>query len=1085
VAPSGTDFSPCPSNCTTEYPVAVDNQHAATVASAVVSSTGGSPTNNQIVLTLATSSIAAGDGVTVTAGGVTNPQTADSSYQMQESTSADTAPASSPAYTVSASSPASITATQGGDQTATVGTAFKVLMQAEVQDGYGNPVGGATVTFTAPPTTDSHGTAQPSGTFSSCPDNTPTTTSSQCLTHTDASGLATASAFTADGTAGTYSVSAGVTTATGTASTAFALKNTSATASSVTPGTVSVSPSTAGASGATYTVTFKTNTALAAGQVIELVAPNGTTFPSCPLSPQGCANPTVTYGSTSPQTAAGVDYANATPAVGPGSSTTSATNNQIDITVQATAADPTFSGIPANTPVTVTITGAVNPTGASQDYIIDEADQADQTPVGTSSYAITPAVASKLLVRSGDGQATTVATPFAQPLSVTAVDKYGNPVLHGTPVTFVLQSSAGAGGTFPGSSTQQTDQTDDSGHATSSTITAGTVAGSWPATAELSGGNSPVGFTLTNQPGAPAKLVQATGGGQSSQVTVAFTNPLTAVAEDQYDNAVPNTPVTFTVVPGAGGAAASFAACPANPAATPVTQCVVDTDTNGEAASSAFTANTVAGAFTVTASTPAGGQASYAETNTAGPPSSVAVISGDNQLAQVGTPFASPVVVEAVDAYGNPAPGTTISFSLPASGPGASFAGNQPAASAVTDNQGRASSPDFTANSVAGPWLFTAEVSGQPSTAHQVQENNTAGPAFGYTVHSGSGQSAHVGRDFATPISVRVTDVDHNPVPGQTITFTLPTGQPTGTFDGWATIAKVTTDSDGVAAAPPVQAGLQPGTYLVTASTVVNGKPVQLQISLTNTDGYWLAGSDGSVQSFGDAPRLGSLAGDHLNQPIVGMAALPDGSGYWLVASDGGIFSFGKAVFHGSTGGVHLNQPIVGMASTPDGRGYWLVARDGGIFAFGDARFYGSTGGVHLNQPIVGMAAAPGGNGYWLVASDGGMFAFGPGARFYGSTGGIRLNKPVVGMAAAPAGNGYWLVASDGGIFAFGPGARFYGSTGNVTLAQPIVGMAAAPGGHGYWFVAHDGGIFAYGQDATYAGSGSGSGEPVVGMAEG
>ncbi|HET6963643.1 MAG TPA: hypothetical protein VFH58_02655, partial [Acidimicrobiales bacterium] len=47
VAPSGTDFSPCPSNCTTEYPVAVDNQHAATVASAVVSSTGGSPTNNQ------------------------------------------------------------------------------------------------------------------------------------------------------------------------------------------------------------------------------------------------------------------------------------------------------------------------------------------------------------------------------------------------------------------------------------------------------------------------------------------------------------------------------------------------------------------------------------------------------------------------------------------------------------------------------------------------------------------------------------------------------------------------------------------------------------------------------------------------------------------------------------------------------------------------------------------------------------------------------------------------------------------------------------------------------------------------------
>jgi len=40
-------------------------------------------------------------------------------------------------------------------------------------------------------------------------------------------------------------------------------------------------------------------------------------------------------------------------------------------------------------------------------------------------------------------------------------------------------------------------------------------------------------------------------------------------------------------------------------------------------------------------------------------------------------------------------------------------------------------------------------------------------------------------------------------------------------------------------------------------------------------------------------------------------------------------------------GGQHLNQPIVGMAATPDGKGYWEVASDGGIFAFGDAGFYG------------------------------------------------------------------------------------------------------------------------------------------------
>ena len=67
------------------------------------------------------------------------------------------------------------------------------------------------------------------------------------------------------------------------------------------------------------------------------------------------------------------------------------------------------------------------------------------------------------------------------------------------------------------------------------------------------------------------------------------------------------------------------------------------------------------------------------------------------------------------------------------------------------------------------------------------------------------------------------------------------------------------------------------------------------------------------------------------------MTATPGGGGYWLVASDGGIFAFGKARFFlGSMGGQPLDSPIVGMAATPSGGGYWLVASDGGIFAFGD-----------------------------------------------------------------------------------------------------------------------------------------------------
>ena len=50
----------------------------------------------------------------------------------------------------------------------------------------------------------------------------------------------------------------------------------------------------------------------------------------------------------------------------------------------------------------------------------------------------------------------------------------------------------------------------------------------------------------------------------------------------------------------------------------------------------------------------------------------------------------------------------------------------------------------------------------------------------------------------------------------------------------------------------------------------------------------------------------------------------PRATGRW--PSDGGVFAFGDAAFYGSMGGQPLNQPIVGLAATPDGQGYWEVA---------------------------------------------------------------------------------------------------------------------------------------------------------------
>ena len=41
---------------------------------------------------------------------------------------------------------------------------------------------------------------------------------------------------------------------------------------------------------------------------------------------------------------------------------------------------------------------------------------------------------------------------------------------------------------------------------------------------------------------------------------------------------------------------------------------------------------------------------------------------------------------------------------------------------------------------------------------------------------------------------------------------------------------------------------------------------------------------------------------------------------------DGGVFSFGGASYYGSMGGQPLNAPVVGIAATPDGGGFGLVA---------------------------------------------------------------------------------------------------------------------------------------------------------------
>ncbi|MBW3650020.1 MAG: hypothetical protein KY458_05565 [Actinobacteria bacterium] len=228
---------------------------------------------------------------------------------------------------------------------------------------------------------------------------------------------------------------------------------------------------------------------------------------------------------------------------------------------------------------------------------------------------------------------------------------------------------------------------------------------------------------------------------------------------------------------------------------------------------------------------------------------------------------------------------------------------------------------------------------------------------------------------------------------------------------------------------------------------------------------YHVLTRDGGVFSFGGAQFHGSLPGVGVRTPARDITEGP-GGGYWILGEDGGVFSFGVE-FHGSMGGQRLNRPVVGMEGTVGRRGYWLVAGDGGIFSFGDAAFFGSTGSLRLNAPVVGMAPTPSGQGYWLVATDGGIFSFGD-ATFLGSTGAIRLNQPMFAMAATPSGQGYWLVARDGGIFTFGD-ATFQGSLPGRGINETAVELLPSPSGLGYLIVTAQGRVHAFG-DASSGG---------------
>jgi hypothetical protein len=280
----------------------------------------------------------------------------------------------------------------------------------------------------------------------------------------------------------------------------------------------------------------------------------------------------------------------------------------VTFTAPATGASGTFAGgTPTETDITNS-SGVVTSSTYTANGILG-ADMVTASVAGviaTTTFSLTngSGPAATITATSGSLQNATISTAFAAPLVATVVDANQYPV-SGASVTFTAPSS-GASGTFANGTVTETDTTNASGVATSTTFTADATVGAYSVTAAVSGVATAANFNLMNITGAVVKITATSGTPQSAPVLSAFAAPLVATVMDSNNNPIAGALVTFEVPP--AGASGTFAGG-VNTATT---------NASGVATSAAFTANGSVGTYTVTATVASGATpANFVLTNTA------------------------------------------------------------------------------------------------------------------------------------------------------------------------------------------------------------------------------------------------------------------------------------------------------------------------------------------------------------------------------------------------------------------------------------------------------------------------------------
>jgi protocatechuate 3,4-dioxygenase beta subunit len=419
----------------------------------------------------------------------------------------------------------------------------------------------------------------------------------------------------------------------------------------------------------------------------------------------------------------------------------------------------------------------------------------------------------ELVLVGGSGQTGQLGKPFAQSFQVALANSNGCPLtgnLAGVTINFDAPGS-GASGIFAGSASREAYvATDAQGIATAPPFTANYTAGSYTVDAHSDYGTIEL-FLSNTAAGLPAGISAGTGTPQQATVNSRYAQPLQVRVTDASGNPVQGAAVSFSIVPGSTGAGASFLGGPANPV----------TDSNGVATSLPLLANGTPGAFQVVASADGiSGVATFSLDNhaaaaklTAGEPA---------QSATVHTRYGRPLTARVVDASGLPVEGAAITFSLGsaaggggASGPDAAFAGGSSQATVLSDQNGQATSPPFTAGDTPGGFTATATAAGAPDPVSYRLQNLPARLTASSRI-----RRASVGHRMRSPLVARVTDMHGRPVDGATVVFTIgkSSAGATASFADGTVQATVTSGAGGRAIAPALAANTIAGTFAVTAA---------------------------------------------------------------------------------------------------------------------------------------------------------------------------------------------------------------------------------------------------------------------------